>query len=359
MVDFERSLPAPDPAASAVMLGGDGHAGEVAHVADAGRATGGGVVIHQPTTVSPPATPSAPALPGPTLAARPSGPMPPRATRLPDPMLRTVGLALVLLAAFLLGFAGYLYGLSGAQEARSQSNMYQQLQGEFANEVAPLGYTTQKGVPTLAPSVPMAVLSIPAIGIKNMVVVEGTSSENLTLGPGHLSNSPLPGQAGLSEIYGRRATFGGPFSRIGQLHRGDVITVITGQGKSTYKVAGIGGSHLQINDSAPNRLLLLTASSTGVPAYYISVDARLTSPPKSGYPVPQLISSSNLPLSGDTGALGTTVVWALALAAVSMTGTLAAMRWSAWPAWLAAAPLALAVLWNLYQNLSALLPNLY
>src|SRR5262249_33204277 len=126
-----------------------------------------------------------------------------------------------------------------------------------------------------------------------------------------------------------------------------------------YKVAGIGGSHLLINDPVPNRLLLLTASSAGVPAYYTSVDARLTTSPQSGYPVPQVISSSALPLSGDTRALGTTGVWAPGPAAISMTATLAAPRWSPWPAWLAAAPLALAVLWNLYQNLSALLPNLY
>src|SRR5262249_25125790 len=112
--------------------------------------------------------------------------------------------------------------------------------------------------------VPMAVLSIPAIGINNMVVVEGTSPGNLTLGLGHLPDSSLPGQSGVSEIYGRRATFGGPFSRLGELRTGDVITVVTGQGKAIYKVAGVGSSHLVINDPWPNRLVLLTASSATV-----------------------------------------------------------------------------------------------
>ena len=36
-----------------------------------------------------------------------------------------------------------------------------------------------------------------------------------------------------------------------------------------------------------------------------------------------------------------------------------ATRWSPWAAYLAAVPLAIAVLWNLYENLAALLPNLY
>jgi hypothetical protein len=44
---------------------------------------------------------------------------------------------------------------------------------------------------------------------------------------------------------------------------------------------------------------------------------------------------------------------------VSALGTFAALRWSVWAAYLAAVPLAIAVLWNLYQSLSALLPNLY
>ena len=35
------------------------------------------------------------------------------------------------------------------------------------------------------------------------------------------------------------------------------------------------------------------------------------------------------------------------------------MRWSPWLAYLSVAPIALLVLWNLYQNLAALLPNVY
>ena len=53
------------------------------------------------------------------------------------------------------------------------------------------------------------------------------------------------------------------------------------------------------------------------------------------------------------------MMWALALVIVSAAGTVAAARWSPWLAYLAATPLVLAVLWNLYQNLAALLPNLY
>ena len=58
-------------------------------------------------------------------------------------------------------------------------------------------------------------------------------------------------------------------------------------------------------------------------------------------------------------ALGLIMAWALALALVSAAGTIAATRWSPWPAYLTTVPVLLAVLWNLYQGLAALLPNVY
>jgi len=308
------------------------------------------------------ATAIVPAEPEPRPAAAPPS------MGLREQILRGVGVALILLGLVVLGFAVYLYGLSGVQEARSQSILYQRLQLELANQIAPLGSATpgapaatpaSPGTPLATPGVPVAVLRIPAIGVHDMVVVEGTSPEDLTLGPGHLRDTPLPGQAGVSEIFGRRATFGAPFARIGQLRPGDVIQVITGQGTSTYRVAAIGNSAYVISDPAPNRLVLLTASSPTVPTYYIDVDARLTSPVQNGPPVPQVISEPELPLAGDSGALGLIMAWGLALALVSAAGTIAATRWSRWPAYLVTAPVLLAVLWNLYQGLAALLPNVY
>ena len=272
----------------------------------------------------------------------------------PRPLLRGIGVALLLLGILVLGFAGYLYGLSGVQEARSQTILYTQLSAELSGQVqqtAPLGPTT--------PGSPVAVLTIPSIGVHSMVVVEGTSPENLTLGPGHLRSTPLPGQAGVCTIYGRVATFGAPFGRIAQLRQGDTISVITGQGQSAYKVAAVADSRQVIQDPAPNRLLLLTASSAVVPSYYLEVDARLISTARPGLPPARVINAQELPLAGDSSALTSTVLWALALAMVSAAGTLAVLRWSPWAAYLATAPLALAVLWNLYQSLAMLLPNLY
>jgi sortase A len=191
------------------------------------------------------------------------------------------------------------------------------------------------------------------------VVVEGTSPQNLTLGPGHLRDSPLPGQGGMSVIYGRRATFGAPFSRLGQLRPGDKITVITGQGASSYTVSALADSHRLIEDPAPNRLVLLTAGSATVPTDYVYVDADLTSAAQPSPGNLPAISSDETALSGDGSALAVIALLAIALALLSVGGTVAAIRWSPWIAYLSVAPIALALLWVLYQNLTAVLPNVY
>jgi sortase A len=116
---------------------------------------------------------------------------------------------------------------------------------------------------------------------------------------------------------------------------------------------------VRIDDPEPNRLLLVTASSPVVPSYYIEIDARLVSVTRPGPTAVRVLNAPELALAGDDGALVLTFIWGVALAAVSAVGTYAALRWSPWAAYLAAVPVALAVLWNLYQSLAALLPNVY
>lgn len=308
-----------------------------------------------------PAPPQAPA-PAPLAWATPTDPR--------TQTLRAVGAGLSLLGVFLLGFAAYLYGLSSVQEARSQNVMYKVLAGELSTAVAPTGPSvlcnpdavqsgTSSALCPTAQGAPVAIMNVPSIGIKDLVVVYGTSPEDLSLGPGLLRSGPLPGQDGVSEIYGRRATFGAPFAGLDQLRKGDIIRVTTAQGMSSYEVVAFGSSSRQVEDPYSNRLILLTAGSATVPTYYSYVDADLVSaakPTPGGEPA---IYSDEAALSGDSGTLVDTLLWGLALAAVSVGATVAAVRWKPWPAYLAAAPLLLIVLWNLYSSLAALLPNVY
>ncbi len=264
---------------------------------------------------------------------------------------RCVAVSLLLLALLVVGFVVYLLGVSGIQEANAQSKLYGSFAYELGQELGPLGPTT--------PGSPVALLDIPSIGIRNMVVVEGTTPENMMAGPGHLRNTPLPGQLGLSVIYGRRTTFGAPFARLDQLVPGDEITAITQQGKSVYKVVAIGDSQHPVKDTTLNRLALLTASSPDVPAYYLEVDADLVTTANNGPVQMPAIGPDEKALAGDDGALVLTMLWGLALALVAVGGAYAAARWQKWAVYLVLAPAVLAVAWNLYESLAALLPNLY
>jgi sortase A len=269
----------------------------------------------------------------------------------PISVARCVAISVLLLALLVMGFVGYVLGVSRIQEASAQHRLYETLAGELGQDIGPLGPTK--------PGAPVAVLDIPSIGITDLVVVEGTSPEDMMAGPGHLRNTPLPGQLGLSVIFGRRVTFGSPFARLDNLRPGDKITTITQQGKSVYKVVAVGDSQHPVKDTTLNRLALLTTTSSSVPTYYLEVDADLVSTVNNGPVQMPAIGPSEQALAGDSGALVLTMIWGLALVIVSVGTAVAAARWSPWPVYLIAAPAVLAVVWVLYENFAALLPNLY
>ena len=264
---------------------------------------------------------------------------------------RCVGASLLLLGLLTGGFLAYVFGVSRVQEAAVQSRLYSAFANKLGQDLGPLGPT--------GPGEPVAILDIPNIGLRNVIVVEGTAAAQLDLGPGHLRNTPLPGQLGLSVIYGRRATFGAPFARLGELRPGEEITTYTQQGKSVYKVVAVGDSQHPVADSNLNRLALLTSSSAGIPAYYLEIDADLISSARGGPVQMPAIGPAEQAMAGDSGALVPAMLWGLALVLTGVGGAVAAARWSGWPVYLVIVPAALAISWNLYESLAGLLPNLY
>ena len=155
--------------------------------------------------------------------------------RRPRALARTVLLAApAVLAVLAVWFLLYGFVLSGVEQHVMQSRLYDEFRLELASETAPLAEPVQPGSP-------VAMINAPAAGIDNLIVVEGTTSRLLTSGPGHLSDTPLPGQAGTSVILGRSVTFGGPFGRITQMTPGDLVTVTTGEGVFRYRVDDILG----------------------------------------------------------------------------------------------------------------------
>jgi ABC-type phosphate transport system substrate-binding protein len=292
---------------------------------------------------------------GPQSEAGPARPTPGRpaaaSSRQARPAVRAVGLTLSLASLLVLGFFVYLYGLSGLSEARSQSTLYKTLAGRLGDATAPVGPTTE--------GAPVAIMDVPALGISGLVIVEGTTSGDLMRGPGHVRASVLPGQGGVSVVYGRASGFGGPFAHLMRLQRGDTVTVTTGQGVARYQVESFGTADRPAPDPTADRLVLETADSAVFPggAVMVSADLRTEARPSpGGRPA---ITPQERFLAGDPSALIPLALWSQALLLVSAGAAAAALRWSRWSALLCAAPVVFAVTWSVYENLAALLPNLY
>jgi sortase A len=286
----------------------------------------------------------------------------PEAQGVPRGLRSTVGV-LMIAVLFCVGFFVYLYGFSRISESRAQATMFKNFVGQLAQATAPVGPTVQNAAGTAVPvaaGAPVAVLNIPQIGLRDVVVVNGTTSRNLARGPGHVPASVLPGQPGLSVIYGKVATFGAPFAHLMQLNRGDRFTVTTGQGTATYQVESFGTSaHPAPADSA-NRLILETAASSFAPAYAVQVSADLVSKPRPNPGAWPAITAQEVDMASDSAdSLVPLTLWSQALLIAVIIATVAANRWSRWATYLCMAPVVLALTWCVYENLACLLPNLY
>lgn len=280
-------------------------------------------------------------------AARPAA----ARSRRPNAVLRAVALTVSLVGVAGLGFFAYFYGFSGLAEARSQNTLYKTFAGQLGEATAPVG--------TAPDGAPVAIMNVPALGISGLVVVEGTTSADLTHGPGLLSSSALPGQAGVSVVYGRAAAFGGPFAHLMQLSRGDRITVVTGQGASVYSVVSFGDSAHPAHNPLDDQLDLETADGSGFSTGYEEVTADLLTVPKQNPGGRPAAGPQEAALAGDTGQVIPLILWGEALAVAALGAALAARRWSRSAVLLCSTPVVLALLWTVYENLAVLMPNLY
>ncbi|MFI5793315.1 sortase [Streptomyces sp. NPDC051677] len=313
------------------------------------------------TVLSPP--PPAEASPVQAPAPSPEPPSaagPPRAERAG---LAFAGAALCVLAALLLGFAANLTVVGHLQHARDQQTAYDELRRQLALGIAPVGQRTYEG-DMLKPGAPVALLRIPALGLKE-VVGEGTTSGVLMSGPGHRRDTPLPGQAGTSVIMGREWGYGSPFNDLHQLPVGAEIRVTTGQGTAAYTVSGIrreGDPLPSTLTRGQGRLTLITADGGPyTPSGALRVDATLTSAAQPAPPrplTPGWIDESEQALGTEGAAWLPVFLWSQALLLAALL-TMAARRvWGPWQTWIVGVPVLAALGLAVSGAATRLLPNL-
>jgi sortase A len=254
--------------------------------------------------------------------------------------------------------------LGHASEARSQHLLYSQLRQELALATAPTGALDFENKP-VQPGDPVALLSIPKLGLSE-VVVDGTASGDLFHGPGHLRNTPLPGQAGTSVVMGRAATYGAPFRHITSLQPGAEIVVQNGQAKVIYRVKDVrrAGDPLPAapTGATAGQLTLVTAEGSGGlgalrPHQVVYVDATTDEAVPAG-PIASAVPPAELAMGRDTAALPVLAVVLAGLAALVLAVSVARRRFPAVLVWVLATPVAIAFAWAVTDQVMRLLPNL-
>src|SRR5919202_1215726 len=82
---------------------------------------------------------------------------------------------------------------------------------------------------------PIGRIVIPSIGL-DIVLIQGTSTGDLTQGPGHYPSTPFPGEPGTAAIAGHRTTYLAPFRHLDSLHGGNKIELRMPYGTLDYRV---------------------------------------------------------------------------------------------------------------------------
>ncbi len=277
------------------------------------------------------------------------------------PLTPAAALLRWILTAFgALALWGVLYPLviGAALEQDAQQRLFDDLRQQLSQATAPVGPTGF--------GEPVALLDGPSAGLRSLVVVEGTSAQDLQDGPGHLRSTVLPGQAGTSVLLGKGATFGAPFAQLAQLRKGDALTLTTGQGTFSYVVERIR----RPGDSLPkpvvddgSRLILVTSEGAGwrggfAPSSVLYVDSLLTgkaSPSAGGRPS---VGVDELPNGRTTEPLLSLVFWLQSLFLAAVGSVWLRSRWGRWQSVAVAVPLISALAIGASTSAAGLLPNL-
>jgi sortase A len=300
-------------------------------------------------------------------------------------VLRSIGVALLAAGVLVLLFVAYELWGTGLTTQSHQNALRQQFDKELrAHHISTSPPTTvpkgsgstttttqpissvQPVAPPAAPGEPIGIINIPKISI-NYVAVQGTDEADLERGPGHYTNTSLPGNPGNAAFAGHRTTYAAPFYNLDQLAPGDLIFVTTTQGKFQYNVTQVqvvDPTDVAVLDDTPTPTLTLTTCN---PRYSAAtrmvVTASLVSPVVAAVPVQKQpvkkSGASSTELLGSTTSWSGAVWWGLGCIALVLAVWLVHRRLRHWWVYGLGAAGLLVLLFYFFGQLSPLLPAGY
>jgi sortase A len=153
--------------------------------------------------------------------------------------LARLGHTLIALGTLTMLFGGYQLWFTDTLQHSTQTQLTTEVRKYLPSGSSPRVSGTATPLPRSADPGEghwVGLISIPAINLQQ-VVVNGTTVNDLRLGPGHYIGTPMPGEAGNVAIAGHRTTWGHPFRNLDKLKKGDQIVVSTPRADVLYRVA--------------------------------------------------------------------------------------------------------------------------
>lgn len=266
---------------------------------------------------------------------------------------------LLVISLILFWLVAQILLLGGLEQERAQDRLYGEFRAQLATGEAPTG-----GI--IAPGRPVAMIEIPNLGLSE-VVVEGTSPGHLMSGPGHRRDTVLPGQAGVSVLFGKSRSFGAPFKDVVNEGIGQTMLVTTAQGRSTYRIEQIrrAGDDLPAPPaSGGGRITMITSLGSGTfgaldRGEVVYVDASLSSKAYQGGGVRiNAIAASEQKMASDTSVLPMLALTLGALLVTVVAAPFTVRRFGPVLSWTVLLPVLLALSWFAADLTVYLLPNL-
>ncbi|HEY9390980.1 MAG TPA: class E sortase [Mycobacteriales bacterium] len=156
--------------------------------------------------------------------------------------VRGTGQTLITAGLVILLFVAYELWVTNIFNAHTQNVLQNRLQDEWSQGRDPLATGPSKPG-TRIRDIPLgdgvALIRIPAFGPDWVfTVVEGTGESELAEGPGHYTDTALPGAVGDFAVAGHRVGKGSPFLNLDKLNAGDSIVIETKDYWYDYQVLG-------------------------------------------------------------------------------------------------------------------------